>query len=204
MPAQGTGMPVPGATTSAPIFDPRRNDPLLRYGKLTSYVPVEALGYVAIFTAILAVYIPHTIPGAPEYARLSLLIVAVSNIVKALKRWVTLPDGGLESSLNVYLGPPSPLRTVAVGLRRKEGQELFWYSAVLIFIAYYAPHLTLLMLKVQLFRVVVAEVTNVMLVPFHYDGKSVLKNTPEEHGLVVDVCMVSIPLLYAYFRSDVA
>lgn len=79
---------------------------------------------------------------------------------------------------------------------------MFWYSVALIYIAYYAPNLTFLMLKIQLFRVVVAEVTNVVLVPFHFEGKSVLKNSPEEYSLVADLLMVSIPLIAAYVRSD--
>jgi hypothetical protein len=77
---------------------------------------------------------------------------------------------------------------------------MFWYSCVLICVAYYAPHLTFMMLKVQLFRVVLAEITTRALAPFHFRGKSVLDNSPEEYGL----CLVSIPLIYAYLTSEVS
>lgn len=102
-----------------------------------TYVPVEALGFTAIITSIFAVYIPHTVPGAPAYARISLLVVAVNNLLKAVRRWLSLPDGGLEADTKLFLGPPAPVRSLAVGLRRREGQELFWYSCVLIYISYY-------------------------------------------------------------------
>jgi hypothetical protein len=174
-----------------------------RRGQATSYVPVEAVGFTAIVTSIFAAYIPHTVPGAPAYARISLLVIAVSSLFRGLKHWLSLPDGGLEESTNLFLGPPSPVRALAVGLRRKEGQEIFWYSCVLICVAYYAPHLTFMMLKVQLFRVVLAEITTRALAPFHFRGKSVLDNSPEEYSLAIDLCLVSIPLIYAYLTSEV-
>lgn len=179
------------------------NRQVFRKGRLTNFVPVEAVGFTAIITSIFAVYMPHTVPGAPAYARISLLVVAVNTMVKALYHWLSLPDGGLEEGTNLFLGPPSPIRSVAVGLRRKEGQEMFWYSCVLVYTAYYAPHLTFLMLKVQFIRVVLGEVTNMTLAPFHFRGKSVLDKTPEEYGFVVELCLVGIPLLYAFAVSDV-
>jgi hypothetical protein len=166
------------------------------------YVPIEALGFTAILTSIFAVYLPHSVAGTPAYARVSLLVIAVNNLLKGLKYWLSLPDGGLESNTRIFLGPPTALRTMTIGLRRKEGQGLVWYSIILIYITYYAPQLTFEMLKLHLLRVLLVEATNKIYSPFFFRGKSLLENTPEEYGFVVDFCMVSIPLLCSYVIYD--
>jgi hypothetical protein len=171
-------------------------------GSATRYVPIEAIGFTAIITAIFAVYIPHTVTGAPAYARITLLVVAVNNLLRALNHWLSLPDGGLESGTRLFLGPPTAVRAMAIGLRRKEGQALCWYSCILIYISYYAPEHTFVALKIQLLRVVLAELTELSYAPFHFRGRSLLENSPEEYGFTVDMCMVTFPLVYAYLMSD--
>jgi len=167
------------------------------------YVPVEAVMFTAIITSIFAVYLPHSVHGVPAYARVSLLVVAVNNLLKGLKYWLSLPDGGLEATMRLYLGPPTALRTLAVALRRKQGQGLVSYAVVLIYVTYYAPEITFEMLKIHLIKVVLSEITNKIYSPFMFRGKSLLENTPDEHGFVVDFCMVAIPLLCSYIISDI-
>lgn len=169
----------------------------------SNVVPIEAIGFTAIITSILAVYIPHSLTGVPAYARISLLVIAVNNLLKSLKWWLSLPDGGLQTSTRLFLGPPTALRAMAIGLRRREGQELFWYSCIMIYVSYYAPQLTFTMLKMQLVRVLLSELTNFTYCPFTFRGKSLLANSPDEYGFTIDLCMVGIPLVYAYCLSDV-
>lgn len=167
------------------------------------YIPIEALGFTAIITSIFAVYLPHSVHGVPAYARVALLVIGVNNLLKGLKYWLSFPDGGLEDQTKIHLGPPTALRTLAVGLRRKQGQGLVSYATILIYITYYAPQLTFEMLKIHLIKVIIGEITNKIYGPFLFRGKSLLANTPEEYSFMVDFCMVAIPLLCSYIIFDV-
>jgi hypothetical protein len=162
-------------------------------------VPAEAVAFTAIFTSILAVYIPPTFAGVPGYARISLLVIAVNNMFKAVQHWLAIPDAGLGE---FELGPQSVSRTLAIAFRRKHGQELFWFSLVLVYISYYAPQLTFLMLKIQLLRAIFYELTNLVYSPFSLKDKFIAANTSESYSSV-DLVLVVTPLLYAYLVSDV-
>ena len=163
-----------------------------------AYVPVEAIGITAIIISIFAVYLPHTVPGAPAYIRISLLVVAINNIMKGLNHWLSVPDAGLESNMRLFLGPPSSLRTMTVGLRRKEGQELFWYGFIMLYVAYYAPDHAFIMLNMHCLKLILFEMTNSLYGCFMFDGMSMFEGTPEEYGFTVDMSMVAIPLFYSY------
>ena len=167
------------------------------------YIPVEALGFTAIITSIFAVYLPHSVHGVPAYARVALLVIGVNNLLKGLKYWLSLPDGGIEDQTRMHLGPPTALRTLTIGLRRKQGQGLVSYATILIYITYYAPQLTFEMLKIHLIKVIVGEITNKIYTPFLHRGKSLVADTPEENGFMVDFFMVAIPLLCSYVIHDV-
>jgi hypothetical protein len=160
--------------------------------------PVDVIAITAMFTSIFAVYMPHSVGGVPAYARISLIVVATSNILRALRHWLALPDGDL-SAFN--LGPPSVPRALAIGFRRKTGQEVFWLNMLSLYISYKAPQLTFTVLKLQLCRVVFNEITIVLYAPFTFKGVFLLKETAEEYGRV-DLVMVTVPLLYALLFSD--
>ena len=163
----------------------------------------ETVGFTAILTSIFAVYIPHTYAGVPAYARISLLVIATNNLLKAITFWVSIPDGGLESVSKLDLGPGSHARTIAIAMRRREGQELFWLSCVFAYISFYAPQLTFTMLKFQMIRLAMFEVTNLIYNPLTFRGKSLLKTAPEDaEGISIEFLMVALPLIYAYFASD--
>ncbi|KAJ1421396.1 hypothetical protein B484DRAFT_399482 [Ochromonadaceae sp. CCMP2298] len=143
--------------------------------------------------------VPLNYAGVPAYARITLLVIALNNLFNAITHWFYLPDAGLESIARLDLGSPSPARSIAIGLQRREGQERFWMSCTLIYAACYAPQLTFVLLKLQLLRLAAAELTELLYNPFSFRGKALMTSSgPEQYGFFIDLMMVGLPLLYNY------
>lgn len=160
----------------------------------------ELIAFTAIITSIFAVVISNNHLGIPAYGRISLLVIAFYKLLPALHMWLSTskPETN-RKGLVVVTSSSSPLQRVA-------GIERCFHSFILLYVACYAPQLTFVLLKMQFWKVLTIEGTNMLWSTTVRSGKnsrlqSVLDSI--DNGLLLEVAMVCIPLLYAYWRGDI-
>lgn len=159
----------------------------------------ELIAFTAIITSIFAVIISNNHLGIPAYGRISLLVIAFYKLLPALQMWLSAskPETNRKGQIAVKVNLTSS------PLQRAAGIERCFHSFILLYVACYAPQLTFVLLKMQFWKVLAIEGTNMWS---HSSGKNRLLQTvldSVDDGLLLEVAMVCIPLLYAYWRGDI-
>lgn len=153
----------------------------------------ELIAFTAIITSIFAVVISNNHLGIPAYGRISLLVIAFYKLLPSFQMWISMskPETNRKGPVAVTSSP----------LQRTAGIERCFHSFILLYVACYAPQLTFVLLKMQFWKVLTIEGTNM----WSRSGKNRLQTLLDsvDDGLLLEVAMVCIPLLYAYWRGDI-
>jgi hypothetical protein len=168
--------------------------------KIGTIVPAVSITFAAFLVLLIHLFYPVSTDIASPLARLALSFNAASNIVPSLVHWLLQPDAGLESIAKIDLGPPSPARTVAIALHRKEGQERLWMCITLLYISCYQPQLTFAMLILQALHAICSLLYNILMKPMHFKGKFLAENAPGQFTPFINILCFGIPIL-CYFCS---
>jgi hypothetical protein len=168
---------------------------------LAKIVPIAAISFSVVLTVSYASTTQAT-AGVPAYAKITLFAYSALNVIPSLTHWLAVPDAGLECIAKLDLGPPSPARTVAIAMHRKEGQERFCLSCVMLYICQYVPIATIPMLTILLVQSLLGKLSHDWYQPMMFQGSNLSRKAPGRYKDMLNICMLGLPVAYAFLKGD--